>query len=135
MSAVIPVGGRRRGLASSGCESLKGDAGLLEILPLGAKLGEHLVDVHYLAGYVQKGHATSMAQDPQLPLKPKMTLAAKICSDVHRASQQYSIDNQTDTIRRYAREYNLEIVRTYTDSGKNGLTIHLAVLYDGLFLT
>ena len=38
--------------------------------------------------------------------------------------QQYSIDNQSDAINRYAREQNMEIVRTYTDSGKSGLTIH-----------
>src|SRR5579872_2372070 len=38
--------------------------------------------------------------------------------------QQYSIDNQLDAIGRYAKEHMMEVVRTYTDDGKSGLTIH-----------
>ena len=37
--------------------------------------------------------------------------------------QQYSIENQTATIERYAREHQMQIVRTYVDFGKSGLTI------------
>jgi hypothetical protein len=37
--------------------------------------------------------------------------------------QQYSIDNQMEAIRCYAETHRMEIVRTYTDSGKSGLTI------------
>jgi DNA invertase Pin-like site-specific DNA recombinase len=37
--------------------------------------------------------------------------------------QQYSIDNQSDTISAYAKSHNMEIVRTYADAGKSGLTI------------
>ena len=37
--------------------------------------------------------------------------------------QQYSIDNQAEAIRRYAEAHKMEIVKTYTDSGKSGLTI------------
>ena len=37
--------------------------------------------------------------------------------------QKYSIDNQADAIARYAREHHMEIVRTYIDAGKSGLTI------------
>ena len=38
--------------------------------------------------------------------------------------QQYSIDNQSDAIRRYAQTHGITIVKTYSDSGKSGLTIH-----------
>ena len=37
--------------------------------------------------------------------------------------QQYSIDNQSDEISAYAKANNMEVVRTYTDAGKSGLTI------------
>src|SRR5215831_504779 len=37
--------------------------------------------------------------------------------------QQYSIENQAEAILRYARVHNMEIVRTYTDSGKSGLNL------------
>jgi DNA invertase Pin-like site-specific DNA recombinase len=37
--------------------------------------------------------------------------------------QQYSIDNQSDAISAYAKTHNMEIVRTYADAGKSGLTI------------
>lgn len=63
-----------------------------------------------------------MAQNQRLPSKPSPTLAAKYVR-MSTEHQQYSIDNQADAISRYAREHNMEIVRTYTDSGKSGLTI------------
>ena len=37
--------------------------------------------------------------------------------------QQYSTDNQSDKIRDYASKRGIEIVRTYTDEGKSGLSI------------
>ena len=37
--------------------------------------------------------------------------------------QQYSTDTQSDKIRNYARKRGIEIVRTYTDEGKSGLSI------------
>lgn len=37
--------------------------------------------------------------------------------------QKYSTENQSDTIRQYATRRGLEIVHTYTDSGKSGLNI------------
>jgi DNA invertase Pin-like site-specific DNA recombinase len=66
---------------------------------------------------------TSMAQDQRIPLKPNLTLAAKYVR-MSTEHQQYSIDNQADAIGLYAREHNMEIVRTYADSGKSGLSIH-----------
>ncbi len=38
--------------------------------------------------------------------------------------QQYSIDNQAAVIRRYAEAHNMEVIRTYDDAAKSGLTIH-----------
>jgi hypothetical protein len=60
-----------------------------------------------------------MAQNQRLPA-PTLTLAAKYVR-MSTEHQQYSIDNQADAISRYAREHNMEIVRTYVDSGKSGL--------------
>jgi DNA invertase Pin-like site-specific DNA recombinase len=37
--------------------------------------------------------------------------------------QQYSIDNQTDAIRRYADAQGFEIIKTYTDQAKSGLVL------------
>lgn len=37
--------------------------------------------------------------------------------------QQYSPDNQRDVIRAYAEKHHVEIVRTYSDGGKSGLSI------------
>jgi DNA invertase Pin-like site-specific DNA recombinase len=37
--------------------------------------------------------------------------------------QQYSIANQTDAIAAYALRHGLEVVRTYADEGKSGLTL------------
>jgi DNA invertase Pin-like site-specific DNA recombinase len=37
--------------------------------------------------------------------------------------QQYSTENQSDAIKRYAAAHEMEIVRTYEDSGKSGLNL------------
>nr|WP_246043946.1 recombinase family protein [Ruegeria sediminis] len=37
--------------------------------------------------------------------------------------QQYSTHNQSDKIREYAEKRGIEIVKTYADEGKSGLTI------------
>jgi len=37
--------------------------------------------------------------------------------------QQYSTENQSDVIRRYAEEHGMEIVHSYADDGKSGLNI------------
>ena len=37
--------------------------------------------------------------------------------------QKYSTENQAEVIRRYAARRGIEIVRTYADEGKSGLTI------------
>src|SRR5580698_9339402 len=63
-----------------------------------------------------------MAQNQRVPPNAGLILAAKYVR-MSTEHQQYSIDNQADAISRYAREHNMEIVRTYVDSGKSGLTI------------
>jgi DNA invertase Pin-like site-specific DNA recombinase len=37
--------------------------------------------------------------------------------------QQYSIANQSDVIQQYAQDHKMQIVRTYNDAGKSGLTL------------
>ena len=37
--------------------------------------------------------------------------------------QKYSIANQSDVIRHYAREHGMEVVQTYADKGKSGLKL------------
>jgi DNA invertase Pin-like site-specific DNA recombinase len=37
--------------------------------------------------------------------------------------QQYSIDNQREGISRYALEHSMEIVKTYSDAAKSGLSL------------
>ena len=37
--------------------------------------------------------------------------------------QKYSTENQADAIREYAQRHNIEIVRTYADAGKSGLSL------------
>lgn len=37
--------------------------------------------------------------------------------------QQYSTENQSDVIRRYAEAHGMELVRTYSDAGKSGLSL------------
>jgi DNA invertase Pin-like site-specific DNA recombinase len=37
--------------------------------------------------------------------------------------QQYSTENQADTIRKYAEQHGFEIVATFADEGKSGLTL------------
>ncbi len=37
--------------------------------------------------------------------------------------QKYSTENQADAIREYATRHQIEIIETYTDSGKSGLSL------------
>jgi hypothetical protein len=37
--------------------------------------------------------------------------------------QQFSLDNQSDAIQRYADQHNMTVVRTYSDAAKSGLTL------------
>jgi len=37
--------------------------------------------------------------------------------------QQYSLENQSDAIRRYAADHGFAVVKTYVDAGKSGLRL------------
>src|SRR5262245_5193010 len=57
----------------------------------------------------------SVAEPPGLPAAEYVRMSTE--------HQQYSTDNQTATIRRYAEQRGFRIVRTYADEGKSGLTV------------
>jgi DNA invertase Pin-like site-specific DNA recombinase len=62
------------------------------------------------------------------PLPPKrnnvpLQLQAAQYLRMSTEQQQYSIQNQTDAIREYAQKHNLQIVKTYADPAKSGLTL------------
>ena len=38
--------------------------------------------------------------------------------------KQYSLENQSQVIQRYAQDHGMEVVQTYADAGKSGLTLH-----------
>lgn len=59
---------------------------------------------------------------PDAPADPPKIRAAEYVR-MSTEHQQYSTDNQNSAIRRYADQRNFEIVRTYADEGKSGLTV------------
>ena len=56
---------------------------------------------------------------PPLPLPRRAAQYVRMSTE----HQQYSTENQGDSIREYAEGHGLEIVRTYADEGKSGLNI------------
>lgn len=62
---------------------------------------------------------TEGPEDPGDP--PKVRAAEYVRMSTEH--QQYSTDNQSETIRRYAEQRGYEVVRTYADEGKSGLNI------------
>ncbi|MHB1958100.1 MAG: recombinase family protein [Acidobacteriaceae bacterium] len=54
--------------------------------------------------------------------KPKLQRVAEYVR-MSTEHQQYSTENQSDVIKRYAAAREMEIVRTYEDSGKSGLNL------------
>ena len=59
---------------------------------------------------------------PDAPTDPPKVRAAEYVR-MSTEHQQYSTDNQTDAIRRYAEQRGYEIVKTYADEGKSGLNL------------
>jgi DNA invertase Pin-like site-specific DNA recombinase len=57
---------------------------------------------------------------------PSDTSAVPVAEYVRMSTehQQYSLQNQSEAIGRYAHDCNMRVVRTYVDSGKTGLTLH-----------
>ena len=56
---------------------------------------------------------------PQLPLARRAAQYVRMSTE----HQQYSTENQADKILDYAAHHGFEIVRTYADEGKSGLSI------------
>ena len=59
-------------------------------------------------------------QDPKSSRKPVRAAQYVRMSTEH---QQYSTENQSEVIARYAEQHGMEIVATHADSGKSGLTL------------
>ena len=59
---------------------------------------------------------------PPPSLQPALFCAAQYVR-VSTEHQQYSTNNQADKIQEYAQRRNIEIVRTYADEGKSGLSL------------
>lgn len=59
--------------------------------------------------------------DAQPPDPPRLRAAEYVRMSTEH--QQYSTDNQSEAIRRYAQHRGYEIVKTYADEGKSGLNI------------
>jgi DNA invertase Pin-like site-specific DNA recombinase len=68
------------------------------------------------------------------PASTKAPATSKVAQYVRMSTehQQYSPENQSDIIHRYAETHNMEIVQTYSDHGRSGLNI---AGRDGLSLT
>ena len=65
-------------------------------------------------------------KNPETQRRPDEGGTPKRAAEYVRMStehQQYSTENQAKVIRQYAAARNLEVVRTYADEGKSGLTI------------
>ncbi len=57
------------------------------------------------------------------PVQPPHQIRAAQYVRMSTDHQQYSTENQADTIRQYAARRGIEIVRTYADEGKSGLSL------------
>jgi DNA invertase Pin-like site-specific DNA recombinase len=66
-----------------------------------------------------------MATDPEPPTSTASPPAFRAAQYVRMSTehQQYSTHNQADKIQEYAERRNIQIVRTYADEGKSGLSI------------
>ena len=69
--------------------------------------------------------ATASESTPEPPTTPASTPAFRAAQYVRMSTehQQYSTNNQADKILEYAQRRNIEIVRTYADEGKSGLSL------------
>ncbi len=63
----------------------------------------------------------SPATDTTQPMVPRLRAAQYVRMSTDH--QKYSTENQADKIREYAEHRGIDIVRTYADEGKSGLTI------------
>jgi DNA invertase Pin-like site-specific DNA recombinase len=61
--------------------------------------------------------------DQQHPKTVRKPIRAAQYVRMSTEHQQYSTENQSDAIARYAEQHGMEIVVTHADSGKSGLTL------------
>jgi DNA invertase Pin-like site-specific DNA recombinase len=69
---------------------------------------------------VLTGGLSMAEQNPRSSRRPLRAAQYVRMSTEH---QQYSTENQAEVIARYAAQHGMEIVKTYADSGKSGLTL------------
>ena len=69
--------------------------------------------------------ATASESTAEPPANPSSKPAFRAAQYVRMSTehQQYSTHNQADKIQEYAERRNIQIVRTYADEGKSGLSI------------
>lgn len=65
------------------------------------------------------GYQSLGRKEPGIPPIRKAAMYVRMSTD----HQKYSTENQADSIREYASRHNIELIKTYTDSGKSGLSI------------
>lgn len=66
-----------------------------------------------------RSSSTEQAKNDSVPRRGRAAQYLRMSTE----QQQYSIENQRDAIREYAQEYNLRIVKTYSDPAKSGVTL------------
>jgi DNA invertase Pin-like site-specific DNA recombinase len=73
----------------------------------------------------RKNMATASEPTSEPPTPSALTPAFRAAQYVRMSTehQQYSTHNQADKIQEYADRRNIQIVRTYADEGKSGLSI------------
>jgi DNA invertase Pin-like site-specific DNA recombinase len=73
----------------------------------------------------RKNMATTSDPTPEPPTPSVSTPAFRAAQYVRMSTehQQYSTHNQADKMLEYAERRNIQIVRTYADEGKSGLSI------------
>jgi DNA invertase Pin-like site-specific DNA recombinase len=73
-------------------------------------------------------HTTTAAAPEQVPPRQRAAQYVRMSTD----HQKYSTENQADKIREYAEHRGIDIVRTYADEGKSGLSLEGRVALQGL---
>ena len=66
------------------------------------------------------GHVLSAGRSSVISDKPVRAAQYVRMSTEH---QKYSTENQAEALQKYAAERGIEIVRTYADEGKSGLSV------------
>jgi DNA invertase Pin-like site-specific DNA recombinase len=64
-------------------------------------------------------HNLNSRMSGEIPVVRQAAMYVRMSTD----HQKYSTENQADAIREYATRYNMEIVETYADQGKSGLSL------------